>query len=515
MRIPRLAPSRRPERTSSRPPVLVLNTYAGSLLLAAKSLKLDIVGSYEDCGFGSEFQAVNFPELEGLMATTRDAWPEENDLRETVVIGHPPCAGFSNMSKALNTGGRDTKGGHGKASKHFAQTVDVCNYSLSRQCAALMVESVTAACEGARDVHDALAEEHGYHLFRVLQNAATFGIPQWRPRFWAVFVRKDLCARLALTHEPVAKTVAQVLEETPGGDDVDERFERRMRQQIALLRKGGRSGRPGDRPLTEEEIAQVLSEPGLLAANISKLLKLDEPTHETLKHWCLTACGKGDDVCARFLVDSMRILPLDGCASVILETGWFVANGKSLTPTQYKALNGFPTDYRLDKKYLMWLSKGVVPPVAAWLLDQVVATVEAAGKGEHRDLPLTGVTWIEPGGIGDFTVTRAQWEALRDGRTVADEEDRPASSPRATSATVRSPKGPAVAWRFFFDRKPTELLLRGAFETKAGVPDMELLERQSGGAEAWRVACPEALARKAHKMLAGLGVLVTFERMPA
>src|SRR5439155_6327803 len=139
---------------------------------------LPIRGSYEDAGFGLSLQMVNFPDLE--FRATVDDWPDHQDLRRTIVLAHPPCSAFSRQTP---------KGRTGIQSDAFACTKRVLSYAMRRGAVAIAIESVQPALEGAKAVHDGYARRHGYHLYRVLQNAISFGVPQWRPRFWAVFVR--------------------------------------------------------------------------------------------------------------------------------------------------------------------------------------------------------------------------------------------------------------------------------------------------------------------------------------
>src|SRR5215472_17685148 len=140
--------------------VLIINSYAGSLTIAATQLGLKIRGSYEDAGFGLRTQRLNFPDLRYVEVLP---WPKD-DLSKTVVIAHPPCAAFSmqNMSQRQHMGvGTDA----------FEQHEVVMNYALGHGCRALAIESVLGTLAGGRQVHERLAKRYDYQVHRILQNA--------------------------------------------------------------------------------------------------------------------------------------------------------------------------------------------------------------------------------------------------------------------------------------------------------------------------------------------------------
>jgi hypothetical protein len=84
--------------------VLIINSYAGSLTLAAQGR--EVLGSYEDEGYGLEVQRANFPGL--TYKSRRSEWPAQ-DLSGVVVLAHPPCAAFSGQNTSANARGTDAK----------------------------------------------------------------------------------------------------------------------------------------------------------------------------------------------------------------------------------------------------------------------------------------------------------------------------------------------------------------------------------------------------------------------
>ena len=165
--------------------VLLINSYAGSLLAAAVNLRLPILGSYETDGYGLEVQRYNAPNVR-YVAKTAD-WPRQ-DLSRTMVVGHPPCSAFS----TLNTPGRkkeNAEPGSSVNSAAFKCTRDLLTYAMENGAAAVLIESVYRALEEGASVHEHFAETYDYSLFRIIQDAEFFGVPQRRKRVWCIWLK--------------------------------------------------------------------------------------------------------------------------------------------------------------------------------------------------------------------------------------------------------------------------------------------------------------------------------------
>lgn len=368
-----------------KPDVLVINTYAGSLLLAATSLGLKIRGSYEDVGYGSEIQALNFPnlDLQKKIVQFRPEWPDDDDLSNTVVIAHPPCAAFSNQN--WTTGNRK-----GTEAASFGCHTDVMKYALSRNCKALAIESVQGAMEGARVIHDKFGKKYGYNVYRILQNAVTFGVPQWRPRFWVVFSRRPA---YGIRHTPVYRGVGDILAHGEPADPmigrglqkIYDRFKKARFNWQGVLDEGHTGGF-----LTilkkvfkdEEDDTQ------------NKLVLREKTGTKGLYHTCLP-----------------RVLAERDFASVLLSDSYFFSAGRPMNRKEYHRLMGFPDDYcwgKDEREFRKFLSKGVCPPVAAWLLREIL-------RNEAGD-PF-GRICLEPGQVADLQVPRKDViQKLKQGR---------------------------------------------------------------------------------------------------
>lgn len=365
---------------------LIINSYAGSITIAASQLGLDIIGSYEDEAYGLEIQAENFPQLNYI--SHQEGWPAQ-DLSDTIVFAHPPCSAFSVQTP------RPAED-RGLNSAAWQCTVNVMTYAMRNKALLLAIESVVPALAGGRQVHDQVAQDHGYQVYRVLQNACSFEVAQFRPRFWIIFVRPGTFHReeLLLQLAPSSMTVGQVVGATPTELQFDTERSldlRQLRQEAQLLDDFGWE-------MTDSLLHD--GEAGLLPAKIVKRFG-----DLTLKQAVYQHCWPG------WISSQLRILDPEKPASVLLgNTWWYVQTdehqGRLLTIGEYCALMGFPRDYRWGRFQHAWrdyLSRGVCPPVARWLLSQVVQNLErvavlpqlgSAGKIETRV--------IRPGEVANF-----------------------------------------------------------------------------------------------------------------
>ena len=341
------------------PETLIINSYGGSLTIATKQEQHPVIASMEDDNFGVASQVLNFPDLRYYR--TLSDWPLDIDLKDKIVICHPPCAAFSsnNRSRALNK--------RGATSDAFACTTRILDYVLPRWPAAVAIESVPGALDGARHVHDRYANEWGYRPYRILQNAASFGVAQWRRRFWLVLTRQDSFT-CRVKHD--IKHVRDVIpSDGETGDCLDSHVKRMESQWVAWKKMG----------LTEDNVRYMLATNygGLIRTTIKELgikddwhlkAKTGDPIDPlSYERMCDAVVG------ARFSCGSLHSLNPDGFAPVLLGTSWWWYANRMLGFQDYKKLMGFPAGYRFHdpRLTLILLSKGVCPPVARWVLRQI------------------------------------------------------------------------------------------------------------------------------------------------
>lgn len=380
---------------SGKPDVLIINSYAGSLTVGAHAAKFDVRGSYEDSGYGLVVQRENFPKLD--YRPTYADWPKRQDLSSTIVLAHPPCSAFSQMTPRYMEGQLEKL--HGTGSGAFQCTISVLDYSMRNKAVAVCVESVPKALEGARGVHEAFAKKHGYDLYRVMQNAATFGAPQYRTRFWAIFVRRGATKGFALQAPQVpVRRVEDIVH--PNGTAI-ERDEEQYAEQVVRL-----SAR-WDRKFAREALQGKWGY-GPLAAILMRRLKQDGelmdvkvPVMKTGREYdagSQNAVSKAFCLRGPFFTNILRVLDPKALAPTLLGCSWWALPGRTLNMEEYKLIMGFPADYKFPpkslRKFREYLSKGVCPPVAKWVLEQTAANLMGrAGRGQQ----------VEPGGTHDIT----------------------------------------------------------------------------------------------------------------
>jgi site-specific DNA-cytosine methylase len=366
---------------------LVLNTYGGSLLLGAQALGSEIIGSYEDSGFGHGIQQLNFGQYD--LRPARKDWPDQN-LRDAVVIAHPPCSAFSVQNNSA--------GSKGVNSDAFHCTKVVLEYAMRNNAVAIAIESVMGALQGAWQVHQQYADDHGYHLYRILQNGAMFG-PQWRERFWGVWVKQGAGPKeLALSLYPRWETVGQRIaghEEGPAIENCDvllERFQKRLREEACC---------------DESDMQHLFgkTEPHHRTTGVVNVLMERKWPDANREEVFLMHVGT-------FSTGQLCYINPDGLAPCLLGTSWWYTNGRNMSQAAYKRVMGFPADYefgRWTNAMRTYLSKGVIPQVAEWVLGQITqhlgerhrdgctcqgCTLTASDKGYHLAVP--------PNHIADF-----------------------------------------------------------------------------------------------------------------
>jgi site-specific DNA-cytosine methylase len=253
---------------------------------------------------------------------------------------------------------------------------------MTRRADAVLLESVVGALDGAREVHDEFAQRYGYRVYRVLQNAATFGVPQDRERFWAVFMRDGVTRdRVWFSHHPRRCTIGDVLDQDPGRP-IGAVASRVKRQREVLL--GALDPVDADRVLSGECGFGAIRKAIASARGCRKLSADDE------RRLCLNG----------FRSDHIHLLDPNGVATTLLKNSTWMCRGRALTALEYKRVMGFPDSYRFPvDDWRPLITKGVCPPVAAWLLDQVLSWIEGVS-------PVSGATWVEPGGVLDIRPSR-------------------------------------------------------------------------------------------------------------
>jgi site-specific DNA-cytosine methylase len=357
--------------------VLCVNTYGGSLLLGATAAKAAIVATLEDVGFGSDLQALNFPKVPRY--ERRADWPEKfsTSWRAIDVIAHPPCAAFSAQNTSANRRGTNTDAFHCHQ--------DVMDYSLGHRCRSLAIESVMGAYEGAHESYEEAALKHGYRVNYVMVNSASLGVPQWRERIWIIFHQVPKRQAFKIDLRPKYTTLRSVL--NPSGTHFE---------------FGGSPRRVWDK-IRSSVTAKWPS--GAICAVLEKVY--DIPREPNFK-------GTRDKFgITGFTTSHVRFIGPNDFASVVLYDQLLAYGKRILTVEEYCSIMGFPRDYKWGKRvkqFRAYLSKGVCPPVAAWVLKMVDKNATGwTGPATHEE--------IDFGGVIDLRIKKA--DALTEARRAA------------------------------------------------------------------------------------------------
>jgi site-specific DNA-cytosine methylase len=361
--------------------VLVINTYGGSLLLGARLAGAQVVASLEDSGFGSDLQRLNFPEVP-IVENIAD-WPdwfigpmEEKEERDGVtvkrkrplpwsdidVIAHPPCAAFS--------GQNSSKSKRGTGTDAFRCHTNVINYALGHGCRSLAIESVLGAYEAASETYEQLGMEHDYSVTYLFLNSSSFGVPQWRPRFWVIFHRVKEPFRVDF--QPKYVPLGEIL------DPVGTTWEL--------------TGGPGKAWASVRDLVTDAWPAGVLPAVLEKVYEI--PREPNFK-------GARDRFNIRgFTTSHVRLVKPDIFASVVLYDQALAINQRLLTVEEYCEVMGFPREYRWgrrERQFRLYLSKGVCPPVAAWVLQTMDRNNQGwEGSFTHEEMDFGGVIELLP-----------------------------------------------------------------------------------------------------------------------
>lgn len=373
---------------------LVINSYAGSITIGAKQIGADIVASMEDDNFFLDVQKRNYPELRYV--EHRSQWPSQ-DLSDTVVIGHPPCSGFSlaNSSRAAR----------GVNSNAFACTKDLLKYAMTNKAKVVAIESVMGALGGAWHVHQHFADAYGYNLYRIVENGIMFS-PQWRERFWAVWVKRDVAPPvMSVTLQPRWQTVGEVLEgyeEGPPPGNLDLMLER----QRAKLRDGF--------ALSDSEMSYYFDaqDPPHPTISLDRLVwqqRLQELTSQD--RWDIVR-----EHVEGFNSSGMTYLGPDGYAPTVMAGSFWYYRGRTVSEDGYKRIAGFPVNYvfpespkNYRKNMRTGLSKGVIPAIARWVLEIIGRHLGETGLNYQHDE--TGYQLkVEPNDIADFRIGKVAWQ---------------------------------------------------------------------------------------------------------
>jgi site-specific DNA-cytosine methylase len=314
--------------------LVVINTYAGSLLLGAKAAGANVLATMEDCGYGSDLQALNFPKVPRYEKT--EDWPEKFTgvaWRDIDVIAHPPCASFSIMTAKYH----DLRG---TDNDNFACHRRVMDYALGNKCRSLAIESVVGAYAGGKEVYESQAIKYGYNLTFIFLNAASFGVSQWRPRVWMLFHKAK---KFRVELKPKYVLLRDVLNEGPT------EVEGMLNADTPNLWRKAKAIVKGTKPI------------GLIDTVFKKTLGIESDTELRARFPEIRGYVSGH----------IRFVNPDWFSTTILGNTLLAYGNRLVSREEFCDIMGFPRNYkwgRRGRQVRTYLSKGVCPPVATWIL---------------------------------------------------------------------------------------------------------------------------------------------------
>ena len=350
---------------------LIVNTYGGSLILGAKAIKANIIATMEDTGFGSDLQALNFPKIPRY--EKRADWPEKfsTPWRDIDVVAHPPCSAFSSVNYS-----NKKKVTMGTTTPAFACHQAVIDYALSHKARTLTIESVTGAYEGAHDEYEANAERYGYRVNYVMINSASCGVPQWRERVWVVYHQLSKRTPFKVVMKPEYSTIKDILD--PTGEEADFFGRASLHRAWEGIRKTVKSTWPT----------------GNVVTVLGKVHDLPRDTARAKFGFSV------------YMNANPVLLDPDGFSPVLMQDGRLCTydakrkGGRALSIEEHCAIMGFPRDYKWGRqlrKFRMYLSKGVCPPVATWIMKMVDKNASRwTGPSTHEEADFGGVIDLRP-----------------------------------------------------------------------------------------------------------------------
>jgi hypothetical protein len=140
-----------------------------------------------------------------------------------------------------------------------------------------------------------------------------------------------------------------------------------------------------------------------------------------------------------FVSSNPKLIDPTGFSPVILLDSFLADGRRRLTIEEYNEIMGFPRDYKWGKrikKFRMYLSKGVCPPVAAWILKTVDKNASGwTGPFTHEERDF--------GGVIDLRIKKQEALALANGRPWPPPgKEKQVRTPRLSGPVIKARRDP-------------------------------------------------------------------------
>jgi hypothetical protein len=288
-------------------------------------------------------------------------------------------------------------------------------YALGHGARTLVIESVMGAYAAAHNDYEAAAVKYGYRVTYIMINSASCGVPQWRDRVWIAFHKTK---NFKVDFKPKYVTLGTIFD--AHGTECRP-VETGVRVTWERLRGSIRKDWPtGPLPAVLEKIHDIPHEPNFMGARQKFGIR-------------------------SLVTNNVRLISEDEMSPVIMHATTLALGKRLLNVEEYCAIMGFPRDYKWGKqikKFRMYLSKGVCPPVATWIMKTVDKNASGwTGPFTHEESDF--------GGVIDLRPKKQEALALANGRPWPPPGKEKAQRP--VSAVVQRLGGPVIRAR----RDPT------------------------------------------------------------
>ena len=333
---------------------LGIHVFAGGFTMGVKAATdVEVLGQLEIHNFGR-----GTCESIGIDFINADDWDEWPAVKADMIYGNPRCTGFSCLTSGYS--GEI----HGPWAKCTKDIHDLCQYGLKTETPVIIWESVQQAASTGKlllnHLRDNVFFPAGYNIMHVFINAATFGNPQRRKRYF--FVAYKNTRRFNITPMPIVdrQYVMEFL------DDVDG-------HTVKLCRKDAAYDAYSWMHFTKEETAMI---PFLQQGECLNLLgKRDEDlynTDRTPRFWEQWLVRNSN---IPFSVHGLRRLHPDKFVPSLSNSCHHMIHpekNRGLTVGELSAIMGWP-DGIIPVGALPngQIAKGIVPAIGQWLAEQV------------------------------------------------------------------------------------------------------------------------------------------------
>jgi site-specific DNA-cytosine methylase len=344
---------------------LASQCFAGGFIVGVKK-HFNIVAHVSEHDYGMACSEMNFPKLPHYVGP--EEWPLDEIKKEKIdfIFGNPPCAAWSPLGRGIQTNDpewwrKDPRIACTKLHFTLLHTVKPTVWA---------TESVTGAWTKGHELFEELAAEArplGYKAYIVLHNAQWLGADQHRKRMFCVF------SKVKIDWHCPFKQWTPCGEKLAGFDAFNGRVEEDGLNAIDVKMKG-----------------------------IKQFLKTC-PQGSPLRHHHenLSGQGKLPKGIKRFGYAVKRLHPDKPAPAMIGASFVHPYEDRFLTISEMLHLGGFPPGFKLKGSHearAAFLGRGVLPPVGAWLAQNVKKAI-AKGEKVGRDKDLEVVDFMSRPGV--------------------------------------------------------------------------------------------------------------------